>query len=40
MGIAFGQAKDVTLHALLTNRLGCDRIRGALDLASLCLRTP
>lgn len=37
-GIAFAEAKEWLLHALLSNRLGCDTTRRALDLASLCIR--
>ena len=38
LGIAFAQANGFVLHALLSSRLGCDNVRGAIDLASLCLR--
>jgi DNA-binding SARP family transcriptional activator len=36
LGIAFARAKGFAVHALLSTRLGCDTIRGALDLAALC----
>jgi DNA-binding SARP family transcriptional activator/antitoxin (DNA-binding transcriptional repressor) of toxin-antitoxin stability system len=38
MGIAFARARGRVLHALLSSRLGCDNVRGAIDVASLCLR--
>ena len=30
--------KDRPLHALLGTRIGCDTVRGALDLSTLCMR--
>jgi DNA-binding SARP family transcriptional activator len=39
LGIAFAEAKGWAVHALLSSRLGCDTIDGALDLRTLCLVT-
>ena len=38
MGLAFGHARHETMHAPLSSRPGCDDVRGAVDLAALCLR--
>jgi hypothetical protein len=38
LGIAFADAKGWAVHALLSSRLDCDSIPGALDLAALCIR--
>jgi DNA-binding SARP family transcriptional activator len=39
LGLAFAGAKGWAVHALLSSRLGCDTIEGALDLRTLCLVT-
>ena len=36
-GVAY-PGEPGSVHALLSSRLGCDTIEGALDLASLCIR--